>query len=750
MLGSLREKTRSAIEKALPAVYRDLKLEPDNPELAQEIRRALKEHLEIDELRNDVTSSFTALEQTIRERGLSEEHPTEAVIATLRTYRSQLELTNDQEALLIWPNPESGTMSFRPTGLLTQYDKVSRALESVGGLGETMEWTGYVIGVGAAAKVVVALATVGGSVPLEAIGMAVVGTAFTLGGGRVNEGVAESHAFAGVRSAIVAGGELDLLLESSQDVVEAVEQSLTDPGGWRVEGSVHKVTLDDIFVEEGEDIGTAQGSVTVGITGDQEAVVSVYATMLGPVGTERAPISILGQPSPTTVASGTEEEIGFDYGAPDTKIWREASGYPVDLWVAFGYRPIHVSDDPSLAQGLQVFVGSPEAVELMRYGTETVVHTAELGENQSSRREIRISGDAASTTLDLSYAGSDFDLHLYGRQGQHVGLNYDTGQVEIEIPGVTYSGVSARPEWMQIDGHASEAFEVEVVAVQAEAPERFTVVSREEPSLPAMLGADPLDILITSSTEGMVESSFAVYEYGGQSGVASISAEAPSLEGDGGQSVSVDAIELQVPETLDAGEEGAGLLRLVDRSLEAGTYEGLIRLSAIDAGSGSTIDAATQVCLHVIGPGGQDDNEGSSHLGLVVLIVIAAVAGLVIYAFVRTQRMKLAAEGVGPIGGRRPARATLVVLRGPDAGRRIPLTGATFTIGRSRESMLHLGESNVSRRHAALRFARGRWFLQDQGSTVGTFVNGQRVDATALSDGDVIRIGEVELQFRVG
>lgn len=62
---------------------------------------------------------------------------------------------------------------------------------------------------------------------------------------------------------------------------------------------------------------------------------------------------------------------------------------------------------------------------------------------------------------------------------------------------------------------------------------------------------------------------------------------------------------------------------------------------------------------------------------------------------------------------------------------------------------MQLEGSTVSRRHAAIRAARGQFFLQDQGSTHGTYLNGQRVEAASLGEGDVIRIGDTELEFHI-
>jgi hypothetical protein len=69
-------------------------------------------------------------------------------------------------------------------------------------------------------------------------------------------------------------------------------------------------------------------------------------------------------------------------------------------------------------------------------------------------------------------------------------------------------------------------------------------------------------------------------------------------------------------------------------------------------------------------------------------------------------------------------------------------------VGRSQECQLKLPDSEVSRIHACFRFGNGAWFIQDQGSSGGTFVNGQRVQRTRLNPGDQIKIGKTILIFR--
>ena len=41
----------------------------------------------------------------------------------------------------------------------------------------------------------------------------------------------------------------------------------------------------------------------------------------------------------------------------------------------------------------------------------------------------------------------------------------------------------------------------------------------------------------------------------------------------------------------------------------------------------------------------------------------------------------------------------------------------------------------------------GRWFIEDQGSLNGTFVNRRRVESAELSDGDELQVGKYRLTF---
>jgi len=90
---------------------------------------------------------------------------------------------------------------------------------------------------------------------------------------------------------------------------------------------------------------------------------------------------------------------------------------------------------------------------------------------------------------------------------------------------------------------------------------------------------------------------------------------------------------------------------------------------------------------------------------------------------------------------------TLLVIQGPDKGRRFELPDAIALLGRD-SRQLPLDDNTVSRRHAELHPSPNGWIVKDLGSSNGTYINGQRVVNTyQLKPGDQIRVGRSLLVF---
>jgi serine phosphatase RsbU (regulator of sigma subunit) len=94
--------------------------------------------------------------------------------------------------------------------------------------------------------------------------------------------------------------------------------------------------------------------------------------------------------------------------------------------------------------------------------------------------------------------------------------------------------------------------------------------------------------------------------------------------------------------------------------------------------------------------------------------------------------------------------ASMITLQGPDTGRMFPLEEALSVIGRQPESTIFLESLAVSRHHAVVSREGGGYFVEDTGSSNGTFVNGQRIEGrTALTERDTLQVGPYVLALRV-
>jgi diguanylate cyclase (GGDEF)-like protein len=87
-------------------------------------------------------------------------------------------------------------------------------------------------------------------------------------------------------------------------------------------------------------------------------------------------------------------------------------------------------------------------------------------------------------------------------------------------------------------------------------------------------------------------------------------------------------------------------------------------------------------------------------------------------------------------------RATLTILSGVNAGQVFAIDGTEHVVGRGTEADVWVDDGGVSRRHARLTCrSDGRYFLEDLGSTNGTFLGGQRIDLCEIKSGDRIQLG---------
>ena len=111
-----------------------------------------------------------------------------------------------------------------------------------------------------------------------------------------------------------------------------------------------------------------------------------------------------------------------------------------------------------------------------------------------------------------------------------------------------------------------------------------------------------------------------------------------------------------------------------------------------------------------------------------------------------------------PGGGRLPAAGAAkrlprhphrVVTGGALAGTRISLDARPILIGRADDSTLVLDDDYASTRHARIAMQGDEWYVEDLGSTNGTYLDRAKVTApTRVPLGVPVRIGKTVIELR--
>ena len=96
----------------------------------------------------------------------------------------------------------------------------------------------------------------------------------------------------------------------------------------------------------------------------------------------------------------------------------------------------------------------------------------------------------------------------------------------------------------------------------------------------------------------------------------------------------------------------------------------------------------------------------------------------------------------------RGAPRVLMITQGSQAGQSAELADGVVLIGRGADAQLSLDDDYVSTRHARVVSGENGIYLEDLGSTNGSYVNNQRITApTTVSLSDTIRIGRTVMRL---
>jgi pSer/pThr/pTyr-binding forkhead associated (FHA) protein len=135
---------------------------------------------------------------------------------------------------------------------------------------------------------------------------------------------------------------------------------------------------------------------------------------------------------------------------------------------------------------------------------------------------------------------------------------------------------------------------------------------------------------------------------------------------------------------------------------------------------------------------------------LALLYVFVFLVARTVYRELKPAPVRAAPERASRNTSRGKRKARLVVTGG--AGRKKQASwelGGEIVIGRAPECSVSLDDEFASNLHARIYQAEGRHYVEDLGSTNGTYVNDRRIHfQTELRGGDRIKIGRTMMEFR--
>ncbi|MCB0896316.1 MAG: FHA domain-containing protein [Nocardioides sp.] len=148
-----------------------------------------------------------------------------------------------------------------------------------------------------------------------------------------------------------------------------------------------------------------------------------------------------------------------------------------------------------------------------------------------------------------------------------------------------------------------------------------------------------------------------------------------------------------------------------------------------------------------------------AYLAILWIFVLSAIS--VIRSDMFGARVPEAARGArGDRGGKAPkppkqpskrrgAPTHVAVTAGSNVGARAELDQAPILIGRGSDAAIRLEDDYVSTRHARIAASGDQWFVEDLGSTNGTYVGTVRItQPTTITIGTQVRIGKTVLELR--
>lgn len=448
-----------------------------------------------------------------------------------------------------------------------------------------------------------------------------------LAGAKISDWAAEGKAAIGTIASEAPLSFAQDLLITVEVVAASVREDIRsithnpDLEAYRRNGKIAK--LDPPLIVGPYEIKTGKASVT---NEGREAGASLI-THLYSAGGLTALKDVL-PPINFSLARQESKEIEMFFRGIDSSLWGSPYLAKTELWLGFnlaGYASTTFK------------VGLLGVIDRVQENVRALISdTLRSGE----RRSVTISTplDVGKLVIRLVFLGSDLDLHLYDSMGRHIGRNYATGEVDMQIPYVQYSGPTGNPEFMTVIRPEGE-YRIEVIALSALQPEPFEVSVVETPTVGGILTVYPskIDLAVALFPDmKWLNTSLTLAEAEGQRRVTGISISGTNLAGEASNLI-FQGVSTQPTLDLEAGSSLPVEIRYrIPADARDGKYSGVITLTS----SSGTITIPVQVNVTKAGTGTSGpvilaDQSGFTRSAFIAIgtFMTMLVVGIMIYAF---------------------------------------------------------------------------------------------------------------------
>jgi len=309
------------------------------------------------------------------------------------------------------------------------------------------------------------------------------------------------------------------------------------------------------------------------------------------------------------ISVGVSDAITVPAGASQTV------RIPVQVPALWGNTPgrIKVVANAATASGFNTnpitieVVATPTGEPQLPLSESNLILTGTIEEGVARETSFPVPPDKSTVQFVLSYDVGELDLHVYDAHGRHVGVNYQTGELEIQIPGATYTGSASNPEVISIPNAAGQNFTVRVISIFG--PGRLshltgrqqvsdqngsifsvTAITRSTSSASLSVLPSPITIIV-ESTQTTAVGEFQIVESGGDTGVRNLAVTVTDLKTQTGQTIPATAINVSIDSTnIGAGQRVGGRITIdLPLNISDGIYQGMIKITGQDASNGTNL-----------------------------------------------------------------------------------------------------------------------------------------------------------------